>query len=78
MSNSGTTATDAFKQAAGMGAADLEVVIVLAFFGFLFLIVAYIAKEQYVDVAKGGSIGSFFKIIIRAVLIVIVCSIFLI
>lgn len=71
-----SSATDAFNVASGMKASYLADGVVVSFFGILLLIIAYIAIQKFKEVENGGDIKGFATTIIRAVFIVIICSVF--
>lgn len=73
-----SSATDAFKAASGIEAGSLGDVIVVSFFGILLLVIAYIAIQKFKQLEKGGDMKGFVRTVIRAVFIVIICSVFLI
>lgn len=71
-------AIEAFDSASGISATNLADLIIVSFFGFLLITVAYIAIHQFKEVENGGKIQVFARTLIRAVFIVIICGVFLI
>lgn len=68
---------DVFRTASGMEMGNLNSIFILLFFGTLFLIAAYIGKEQIAELRAGGSLGQISKTLIRVVILLIVCGVFL-